>query len=142
MRNILISQPPRTLGRKRRFGAAGLANVALTNVFLQILLLVPAIPAALCTLASQLFNGTLGYALYSQWVFRANRLRDSKAALRYALAQVLFWVLNLSLITRGEAAGLNRNVTALLAVPVLAGISYLLQKHWVFPNSSSEIHEA
>jgi len=119
-------------GRKRRFGMAGVANVALTNLLLQLLLLVPALPAWLCTLVTQVINGTIGYLLYGKWVFRASGLRDKKQAVRYGLTQGLLWTLNWGAIATGASTGINRNLTAALAIPALAFISYLAQKHWIF----------
>jgi len=111
---------------------AGVANVALTNLLLQLLLLVPALPAWLCTLVTQVINGTIGYLLYGKWVFQANRLRDKKQAVRYGLTQGLLWTLNWGAIATGASTGINRNLTAALAIPALALISYLAQKHWIF----------
>jgi len=119
-------------GRKRRFGIAGVANVALTNLLLQLMLLVPSLPAWFCTFVTQVINGTIGYLLYGKWVFRASELRDRKQALRYGLIQGLLWTLNWGAIATGTSTGINRNFTAALAIPALALISYLAQKHWIF----------
>jgi putative flippase GtrA len=119
-------------GRKRRFGLAGVANVALTNLLLQLLLLFPALPAWFCTLVTQAINGTIGYLLYGKWVFRVSGLRDRKQALRYGFTQGLLWTFNWGAIATGASTGMNRNLTAALAIPALALISYLAQKHWIF----------
>ena len=124
-----------TVGRKRRFGAAGIANVAVTNLVLQVLLLVPALPSWLCTLISQLINGTAGYILYGKFVFRATSLRRIKPGSRYAIGQLALWLLNWGGLILGERAGLPRSFTAILAIPILAITSYTIQKYWVFNPS-------
>ena len=67
-------------GRKRRFLSFGALNVLLTNLLLQVLLLV--LSTGLATLLSQLVNVALGFVLYGRWVFRVERLQK-RAALRY-----------------------------------------------------------
>jgi putative flippase GtrA len=129
-----FSASPSSSGRKRRFGAAGLANVLVTNLVLQLLLWMHSLPAWLCTLTSQLVNGGIGYVLYGKWVFRAHGLRQSQPAWRYALTQALLWLLNWSLIGVGHELGLQRNIAALLAVPPLAVVSYVIQKQWIFKD--------
>lgn len=119
-------------GRKRRFGIAGLVNILLTNLILQVLLLIPALPASVCTLISQAWNGAMGYIIYGKWVFRASGLREGRSVLRYSLTQGLLWFLNWGIISVGVSAGVNRNITALLGVPILAVISYTIQKYWIF----------
>ena len=52
-----------TSGRKRRFGAAGLLNVAITNLVLQALLASSAVSVIMATLASQALNTVLGYTI-------------------------------------------------------------------------------
>jgi putative flippase GtrA len=77
-------------------------------------------------------NGTIGYLLYGKWVFRARDLRDRKQVLRYGLTQGILWTLNWGAIAAGASSGMNRNLTAALAIPALALISYLAQKYWIF----------
>ena len=132
MSSRFFSSLPPSNGRKRRFGAAGVANVVATNLLLQFLLWIHSLPAWLCTLGSQLVNGGIGYVLYGKWVFRASGLREGKPALRYSLTQALLWILNWGLIDAGITIGMHRNVAALVAVPPLALISYLTQKLWIF----------
>ena len=123
------------VGRKRRFGAAGIANVAVTNLVLQLLLLIPAVPSWLCTLISQLINGTAGYLLYGKFVFRTTSLRDIRPGARYAICQLALWLLNWGGLIVGETIGLPRSLAAILAIPILAIMSYTIQKRWVFNPS-------
>ena len=61
MRQVSDSLP--TTGRKRRFGLAGIGNVIATNLLLQAMLATNLFSTGLSTLASQLFNGLVGYAI-------------------------------------------------------------------------------
>ena len=123
--------PPQspTSGRKRRFLGYGALNVVLTNLVLQLLLLV--LHTGLATLLSQLLNVGLGFVLYGKKVFRVERLQK-RAALRYGLLALLLWWANWAGITGLAGWGLQRNLAALALVPVLAALSYVLQKAVVF----------
>ena len=117
------------LGRKRRFLLYGGLNVLITNAALQLLL--PLLPIGLATLLSQLINFGLGYVLYGKGVFRVDRLGRRSAA-AYGLVSALVWGVNWGGIRLLSGEGVNRNLAALLLVPVLPLISYSLQKRFVF----------
>ena len=121
-------------GLKLVFALTGAVNALATNLTLQLLLLL-CLPAGVCTLFSQLVNGSLGYFLYSTWVFRFTTLRNRQSALRYGSLQVTLWILNWILILSGLSIGLNRNIAAALSITPLAAISYLIQKRWVFKKT-------
>ena len=123
--------PPQspTSGRKRRFLGYGALNVLLTNLLLQLLLLV--LHTGLATLLSQLLNVGLGFVLYGKKVFRVERLQK-RAALRYGLLAVLLWWANWAGITGLASWGLQRNLAALALIPLLAAVSYSAQKWVVF----------
>lgn len=122
----------RTRGRKRRFGLAGIANVLLTNVILQLLLASNWVGIAIATLISQAVNTIFGYAIYGKLVFRAQGLRHHKPILRYLILMAGMWFLNTLGIEIGEAIGLNKNIAAAALIPCLAVLSYATQKAWVF----------
>jgi len=117
------------LGRKRRFLLYGGLNVLITNAALQLLL--PWLPIGLATFLSQLINFGLGYVLYGKGVFRVDRLGRRSAA-AYGLVSALVWGVNWGGIRLLSGEGVNRNLAALLLVPVLPVISFSLQKRFVF----------
>jgi putative flippase GtrA len=117
------------VGRKRRFLLYGGLNVLITNAALQLLL--PLLPIGLATLLSQLINFGLGYVLYGKGVFRVDRLGRRSAA-AYGLVSALVWGVNWGGIRLLSGEGVNRNLAALLLVPVLPVISFSLQKRFVF----------
>ena len=54
------SRPRSSSGQIRRFGAAGILNVLLTNVVLQCLLATSVVTVTIATLISQIINACLG----------------------------------------------------------------------------------
>ena len=116
-------------GRKRRFLGYGALNVLVTNLVLQGLLLV--LGTGLATFLSQLLNVGLGFVLYGKRVFRVERLQK-RSALSYALMALCIWWCNWAGISLLSGWGLSRNLAALLLIPVLAALSYTVQKLVVF----------
>ena len=122
-------------GRKRRFLGYGALNVLATNLVLQGLLLV--LGTGLATFLSQLLNVGLGFVLYGKRVFRVERLQK-RSALSYALMALGLWWCNWAGISLLAGWGLSRNLAALLLIPVLAALSYTVQKLVVFRQVSGE----
>lgn len=122
-------------GRKRRFLGYGALNVLATNLVLQGLLLV--LGTGLATFLSQLLNVGLGFVLYGKRVFQVDRLQK-RSALSYALMALGLWWCNWAGIRLLGGWGLSRNLAALLLIPVLAALSYTVQKLVVFRQAPGE----
>ena len=122
-------------GRKRRFLGYGALNVLLTNLVLQVLLLVLA--TGLATFLSQLLNVGLGFVLYGKRVFRVERLQK-RSAFAYVLMALVLWWCNWAGISFLSGWGLSRNLAALSLIPVLAALSYTVQKLVVFRQATVE----
>ncbi len=131
-RGNFSSSPNRSRGQKRRFGAAGVTNVLITNLVLQALLASSVVGVTAATLISQLTNTCLGYAIYGKMVFKAEGLRHSRPLLSYLLLMTGMWLLNAAGIAGGEALGINKNLAAAGLIPCLAVLSFFAQKYWVF----------
>ena len=116
-------------GRKRRFLGYGALNVLATNAVLQGLLLV--MGTGLATFLSQLLNVGLGFVLYGKRVFRVERLQK-RSALSYAVMALCLWWCNWAGIDWLAGLGLTRNLAALILIPVLAALSYAVQKLVIF----------
>ena len=116
-------------GRKRLFLGYGALNVLVTNAALQGLLLV--MGTGLATFLSQLLNVGLGFVLYGKRVFRVERLQK-RSALSYALMALCLWWCNWAGIDWLAGLGLTRNLAALILIPVLAALSYAVQKLVIF----------
>ena len=122
-------------GRKRRFLGYGALNVLATNVVLQGLLLV--MGTGLATFLSQLLNVGLGFVLYGKRVFRVERLQK-RSAFSYALMALCLWWCNWAGIDWLARLGLTRSLAALILIPVLAALSYAVQKLVIFRQKDSE----
>jgi len=116
-------------GRKRRFLLFGVVNVLLTNGAL--LLLLHLVSIGLATFLSQVLNVVLGFWLYGKQVFRVERLAI-RAAGAYGGLAVAIWLLNWQGIRLLTGAGLARSWAAVAMVPLLAALSYGVQKTLVF----------
>ena len=116
-------------GRKRRFLVYGALNVLATNLVLQGLLLV--LGTGLATFLSQLLNVGLGFVLYGKRVFRVERLQKRSAS-AYAFMALALWWCNWAGIDWLAGFGLIRNLAALFLIPVLAAVSYAVQKIVIF----------
>ncbi len=126
------NQPRSSSGQKRRFGAAGILNVLLTNVVLQCLLATSVVTVTIATLISQVINACLGYAIYGKLVFRAKGLRHHQPLLRYLILMTALWLLNAGGIEAGKSLGMNRNLAAAALIPCLAIVSFTIQKNVIF----------
>ncbi len=117
------------LGRKGRFVFWGFINIVLTNLVLQLLLLI--LNVSFATFISQIINATLGYLLYAKKVFRVEKY-NYRSALFYLLLVLIIWNLNWKFIEKLIYLGLNKNLAALLLIPFLAIISYISQRYIIF----------
>ena len=119
---------------KRKFIFFGFLNVLLSNFFLQILLFINLMPIRLSTLLSILFNTILGYFVYSNFVWKVNKILRLKYFFKYTVSLFISWsFLNLG-IYFGLKLNLNPNLSSLIMIPFLSAYSYIIQKYWIFRN--------
>ena len=90
------------------------------------------ISVGLATLLSQVFNGIFGFAIYGKIVFNAGSMRSRISGVRYLGLMGLMWLCNWTGIELLKTANLSANASGLLMIAPLAGISYIIQKNWVF----------
>ena len=115
-----------------KFLFIGIANVFITNLFLQLFLLY--FSTSISTFISQHINIFLGLNLYSKYVFKVKKLRK-RNTIRYFLVAYFLWIANwLSINWIYTISGFSKNLSALFVLPFLALISYLLQKLFIFKN--------
>jgi putative flippase GtrA len=119
-------------GQKRRFGIAGITNVLITNVVLQSLLSSNQVSVGAATLASQTVNTILGYVIYGKIVFKNKGLRYHQPMLRYLILMIGMWAVNTLGIETSQALSINKNIAAAGLIPILAMLSFLGQRYWVF----------
>ena len=115
---------------KRNFLVLGFLNFLITNIILQILLLISSISIA--TFISQFTNITIGYFLYGKFVFLVKN-KNFKNFLKYFMIAIITWQLNyFSINFFYNQLSFNKNIAAILMIPILTLISFLLQKYYVF----------
>ena len=125
-------KPTNPFGYKRRFFVAGVANIFLTNLLLQLLLFSGLISLGGCTFISQLFNGMFGYMIYGKFVFASQALRTFSKPVRYLGLMTSLWLLNWTGIYVLQGLNVSKNAGGLLMIIPLAAYSYTLQRRWVF----------
>lgn len=109
---------------------AGLINLVVSNGFLQALLAANT-PVAISTLATQIFNGLLGYLTYGKYAFRAS-VGEPGPATRYTALVGLLWIANWGGIRALQSLGTPKSFGAIAMILPLAVISYIVQCKWVF----------
>ena len=125
-------KPTNPFGYKRRFFVAGVANIFLTNLLLQLLLFSGLISIGGCTLISQIFNGMIGYIIYGKFVFASQALLTFSKSVRYFVLMTSLWLLNWTGIYALQSFNIGKNTGGLLMIIPLAAYSYSLQRRWVF----------
>ena len=123
LKNIRVNK------QKRLFIIFGFFNFLITNTVLQISLLFTSI--LFSTILSQMINLLIGYNLYGKKVFKLNKLTNHFFKKYFVLATII-WILNFGIIRSFFYFGVNKNITALLIIPLLVIISYFFQKRYVF----------
>ena len=125
-----------TKGQKRLFLFWGIINLFITNLFLQFILLsYNSIPTSTDTFLSQLINMVLGYIMYSKLVFKNKNLFNKNFIFKYLLLMSIIWLINSFCINILVLIGIIRNLSALILIPFLANISFLMQKYFVFKTN-------
>ena len=118
--------------RKVKFLLIGIANVFITNFFLQLFLLNFSI--SISTFVSQHINIFLGLNLYGKYVFKVKKLRK-RNIVRYLLVAYILWIANwLSIDWIYKFFEFSKNLSALVVLPLLALTSYFLQKLFIFKD--------
>ncbi len=123
-------------GEKRRFIFFGCLNVLITNICLQIIILI--FPIGIATLASQAINTFLGFHLYGKKVFKMQKIKKF-TLIKYVLLSIMLWNLNWISIDILYKVVSSKNVAALIVLPVLALISYFSQRNFIFSRENNDI---
>ena len=116
-------------GRKRRFILFGAINLLITILALQIFILF--LNPFVATFLSQIINLCLGFIIYSKKVFKVSNI-EKKAALKYFMLAIFIWNSNWIGITIINNFINNKNISAILIVPVAVLISFIGQRFFVF----------
>jgi putative flippase GtrA len=118
------------LNIKIRFLIYGVINTLITNIFLQIIILL--LPLWISTFLSQIFNVILGFFIYSNLVFKLKR-KPLENFVKYFLFSIFTWNLNAFLILKmNYHLNINIRISAILTIPLLAILSFYFQKKIIF----------
>ena len=115
--------------QKKLFLGYGILNFLITNLILQVSLLI--IPTLLATVLSQFVNLIIGFYIYGKKVFKFKKLNNFVFR-KYFLLAIILCLLNFGFIELFFYYGINKNLTASVILPLLVLISYLSQKNYVF----------
>ena len=115
--------------QKKLFLGYGILNFLITNLILQVSLLI--IPTLLATVLSQFLNLIIGFYIYGKKVFKFKKLNNFVFR-KYFLLAIILCLLNFGFIELFFYYGINKNLTASVILPLLVLISYLSQKNYVF----------
>lgn len=91
---------------------------------------------AIATLTSQTVNTIFGYLIYGKIVFRVEGLRKHTPITQYLILMIGMWMFNTAGIEIGTNMGFQKNITAATLIPLLAIVSYLSQRLWIFPDET------
>lgn len=126
----------KTKGQKRSFLTAGFVNVLITNLSLQVFLTIEIFSISFSTFLSQMVNMIIGYILYSKAIFKIKRIIVPHFLFKFTALMISLWFFNTIGIIYLTSLSISKNIAALLLVPLLASFSFLVQRFWVFKNSS------
>ena len=114
----------------RDFLLFGTLNFLITNLVLQVSLFIFKI--WLATLISQSLNFTIGYFLYSKYVFKV-KIGSKLRLLKYLILSISVWYINLFLIVFfSNYFSISSNFSAGLAIPIIVIFSFFSQRFLVF----------
>ena len=118
----------RNFGLKRRFGITGILVAVITNIvlFSSLTFLNPLIS----TLLSQICNASIGFLLYSKNVF-FKEISLKRFFTKYLICSIVVWNTNFFIIKLFNYS-FNIYFAAFLAIPIVASISFVIQKYFVF----------
>ena len=116
--------------QSRLFIILGIVNFTITNTTLQILLIFS--PIWISTLSSQILNIIIGFFVYGKYVFN-NKTLKKNFFFKYIILALFNWYLNTFMILFLFKFGqLSPNLGALINIPILTLISFLVQKYFIF----------
>ena len=108
-----------------RFVLFGLFNTILSNLLL--LLLLEILPISISALISQIFHAISGYVFGKFKIFKRYG-----SPLKFFFLVIFSWSLQWQLIKILKYIGYDNLYSVLMVVPLLAVISYLIQKKLIF----------
>ena len=118
-------------GKKRSFIIYGILNFLITNFILHLSLFF--LPIISSTALSSLINILIGFYLYGKKVFRVKKF-SKKLFHKYLLLSFFSWGTSFLFIKIMSERGLQKNIAAILIIPILSIISYVTLNKFIFYN--------
>ena len=113
------------LFQAKNFFIFGIINLLITNLMLQISLLI--LPIWISTLVSQII-----IYLYGKFVFKKNKT-VTKNALKYLIVALFSWIINTTFIyLLSYLLSYKESIAAIIVIPLLVIYSFIAQKYFVF----------
>lgn len=121
-------------GRKRLFLIYGALNFLITNFVLHLTLFI--LPIIFSSALSSITNILIGFYLYGKKVFKVEKF--SKKLFQYYFFLSFFsWGINFLFIKLMSEFGIQKNLAAIIMIPILTIISYLTLNKFIFSNKNS-----
>lgn len=117
---------------KIKFLFFGSLNLIIAQIILGILLFYgPIFFATFISNAVQIF---LNYTTYSKYVFKFKKLSKRSLVIYYLYAIFLWFLYSALIFLLNNIFDINKNVIAILVLPVIIPFTYLFQKNILFKN--------
>ena len=119
------------LNQGKNFLIFGIINFLITNIVLQLLLLLTSVWVS--TFLSQLVNFIIGYKLYGRYVFQVSNRRI--AFIKYLIFAFVIFFLNAKLIIIiSKSYLISKNLASIILIPFLVILSFIIQKYIIFKS--------
>ena len=120
---------------KIKFLLFGSLNLIIAQIILGIFLFFG--PIFLATFISTVVQIFLNYISYSKYVFKSKKKLSKKNLFNYYLYAIIIWFLYSYLIYfLNLISDVNKNVIAILLLPIIIPFTYLFQKNILFRNKN------
>ena len=115
--------------KKKRFLLTAFFVWGITQITLHIFILY--LPIILATSFSQIIYVVLGFHLYRTKVFKIKKINKYNIQ-RFLLMSLILWLINFYGINFLNIFITNKNLCAILMIPILAISSFSIQKNFIF----------
>ena len=115
--------------KEKNFIKFGFLIFCFTNLTLQILLLITTI--WISTFTAQCLNLSMGYFFYGKYVFK-KKLTKKNLIIYFIFNCIIFFINGKSISYLAIHFDINNNLSAILLIPFLVSLSFLIQKNLVF----------
>jgi putative flippase GtrA len=120
-----------------RYGIAGLINTLVGFLVYSAAILFTPAEYWLANLFAAIAGVICGFILARIFVFKGSNTSIFRSGPRYLITIAIQYVVSTIIIGILVHFGVAEIVAYLIALPIIIGLSYILQKNWVFPENTS-----